>query len=82
MDPNYTHEWEPNRQGLCKQIVSGRICHQVESSEVHRRKETNLMGDSWWSEMTQDGIFEYFIAEILRLERRIQSLEDLQEPLE
>jgi len=36
-DPNYSHEFVPNKKGLCKQIVSGSLCHQGEQALVHTR---------------------------------------------
>jgi hypothetical protein len=24
-DPNYMHDYDPNRKGVCKQIVGGRV---------------------------------------------------------
>lgn len=36
-DPNYAHEFSPNRNGLCKDIVSGKHCHLPEDAVVHLR---------------------------------------------
>lgn len=36
-DPNYAHEFDGNRQGKCKTIVSGAMCHQLEGALVHTR---------------------------------------------
>ena len=36
-DPNYMHEFWPNRKGLCKQIVGDRHCGKPEDFIVHNR---------------------------------------------
>lgn len=37
MDPNHMHEFNPNRQGFCKSIISGRICGLPEEWTAHVR---------------------------------------------
>jgi hypothetical protein len=37
MDPNYAHEFNPNRQGFCKSIIRGRICGLPEEWTAHIR---------------------------------------------
>jgi hypothetical protein len=36
-DPNYMHEFSPNRNDKCKSIVSGRICGMPVEYEAHTR---------------------------------------------
>jgi len=36
-DPNYAHEYDPNRQGKCKRIVGNEICHLGADADVHTR---------------------------------------------
>lgn len=59
-DPNFAHEFSPNRNGLCKTIVSGCHCHKNENDIVHVRWEQHVndpykeaLDDSefmaWWT---------------------------------
>ena len=45
-DPNYAHEFNPNKHGLCKYIIGGRkhprICHLPEDAEIHVRAQKIL----------------------------------------
>lgn len=41
MDPNYLHEFNPNRHGYCKSIISGRHCGLGDIADVHVRYEQN-----------------------------------------
>lgn len=36
-DPNYAHEFVPNREGRCRVIIGSRICAEPESAAVHQR---------------------------------------------
>jgi len=36
-DPNYAHEFEPNKRGVCKRIVGGGHCGLPEDHKVHKR---------------------------------------------
>jgi hypothetical protein len=41
-DVNYSHEFQPNRKGLCTQIIGGRktgytICHLPEDASAHEK---------------------------------------------
>jgi len=37
MDPNYLHEFNPNRNNRCKSSVNGRICYMSEQYIAHAR---------------------------------------------
>lgn len=36
-DPNYMHEFWPNRKGTCQLVVSGKHCGLSETAQVHAR---------------------------------------------
>lgn len=36
-DPNYMHEFDPSRKGLCKVLAGGRHCGLAEDAIVHKR---------------------------------------------
>ena len=45
-DPRYAHKFIPNRQGLCKQIIGGEICHEKEDFISHQRWEERHKDES------------------------------------
>ena len=50
-DPNYEHEFWPNRKGTCQRVVSGGHCHLPEDAPVHVRWEERHPPKTNWNEV-------------------------------
>lgn len=49
-DPRHSHDFEPNRRGLCKQIVGAEHCGQPEDSLVHNRTDVPSEDPADWAD--------------------------------
>ncbi len=77
-DPRYSHKFEPNREGKCKRIVGGEICHEGEESIVHRRREDRslrLQSANFVVELSYRGCSWPALKQLV--EEAIESLEEV-----